>query len=73
MPSEHPFLVALRGDEAYARYLDRLLKAARKRGVRVETRHQLAELALAEMGCRYDLMAPRRLPKPGRPRKDVEG
>jgi hypothetical protein len=60
MPSKLRFLVALRGDDVYERYLDGLLKAVRKSGVEVETTHQLGEHALAELGSRFGLAAPPR-------------
>lgn len=51
-------LIALRGDETYARYLDGLLNLVRAQGVQVETRHQLAEYALAALGLQFNLRAP---------------
>lgn len=60
MAARRPFVVALRGDDAYTRYLDRLLKKLRSEGVRVETRHQLGEYALAVLGLRHGLKAPPR-------------
>lgn len=61
MPSQMPILVALRGDERYAKYLDRLLRAVRKTGVEnVETTHQLGAHALEELGKHYGLDAPPR-------------
>jgi hypothetical protein len=70
MPSEHPFLVALRGTPEYARYLDRLHKAVRASGVQLgDGPNALAEYALTVLGLRYNLISPARMPKPGRPRK----
>lgn len=65
MPSQNPFLVALRGDEAYARYLDKLLKTLRAEGVQVETRHQLGEYALTVLGLQHGMKAPARAKKHG--------
>ena len=61
MPSQHPVLVALRGGEAYGRYLDRLLKEARKRGHTTASRTELADLALSTLGAQWGIVAPRRV------------
>lgn len=60
----------LRGDASYARYLDRLRKAERARGVRLpDGDAALAEYALVLLGLRNELVAPpRSARRPGRPR-----
>jgi hypothetical protein len=63
MPSktpQDPVLIALRGTDQYARFLDRLLRAVQKTRPAIRTRTQLADLALAELGLREGLRAPRR-------------
>jgi hypothetical protein len=60
MPSQNPHLVALRGDDAYARFLDRLLRRVRAHGTQIETRHQLAEHAIAVLALGFGLTAPPR-------------
>lgn len=65
MAKQTPFLVSLRGDEAYARYLDRLLRKARRAGAPVESLNQLGEYALAVLGERHGLKAPPRARKVG--------
>lgn len=60
MPSQHPHIVTLRGDETYARALDRLLKTVKARGVQIDTRHQLAEYALTVLGLQNNLKLPPR-------------
>ena len=65
MPSDYRQLVSLRGTEQYAAALERLLRAARKAGVQVTSRHELAAVALAEMGFRLGVRLPRRAPPIG--------
>jgi hypothetical protein len=71
MPSPHPVLVALRGTDQYARYLELLERAVRKAGVALDQvgagggPTALVELALAELGARHGLMAPARIGRPG--------
>jgi hypothetical protein len=55
-----PILVALHGSDQYARFLDRLLKLVQRTRPAIRTRTQLADLALAELGFREGLRAPRR-------------
>ena len=69
MPSKNEWLIQLRGDAKYAQYLDLLLAMARKRrgvvGYAVDTRNELAELALARLGEEFGLEAPPRARAPG--------
>ncbi len=61
MPSTTSFVVALRGDDTYRRYLDRLSQAVRESGVQIgEGPHALAEYALVVLGLQHGLIAPRR-------------
>jgi hypothetical protein len=70
MPKQAPHLISLRGDEAYARYLDRLIKALKKQGVMIESHHKLADHALVVLGLSLNLKAPPRMKRPvGRPKK----
>jgi hypothetical protein len=69
MPSENRFLVALRGTDQYARYLDRLAKRLAGDGVQIDNHHRLAEYALTVLGLRYGLKAPRRMPPIGTRKK----
>jgi hypothetical protein len=81
MPSRYPFVVALRGTPAYARYLDRLARRAKRhRGVDLVGPHAVAEYALACLGAEMGIRAPARVPSPGgkrpgagRPRKKIDG
>lgn len=65
MPSERKMLVALRGTEEYAAFLDRLLKRLARDGVPLSSRHELAEHALAELARRLNIKPPRRIPPQG--------
>lgn len=67
MPSQHPFRVALRGDDEYDRFLERLRKAVLKDkpDLECETSHQLGEYALSELGRVYGIEAPPRTPPHG--------
>jgi hypothetical protein len=60
MPSPHKVLIALRGTEEYARFLDRLQAKVRKAGASGDTLTDLAELALAELAERHGVKAPKR-------------
>lgn len=51
----------MRGAPQYDRYLDRLQAEARKRGVAVESRSKLIEIALAALGAQWGLLAPQRV------------
>jgi hypothetical protein len=63
-------LVSLRGDGAYARYLDRVIRALKNdRGTTVANYHQLAEHALVALGLQFGLKAPPRTRPAHRPRK----
>jgi hypothetical protein len=78
MPSEHKVLITLRGTDQYARYLAKLERAVRKRGVQLgEGPNALAEHALAILGYHHELKAPERVPpqgtnRHGRPKKIPE-
>ena len=65
MPTPRSFVVGLRGDPAYARALDRTLRAARQAGIQVTTRNDLAEVALASLAMRLGVQLPRRCPPVG--------
>jgi hypothetical protein len=71
MPKQAPHSISLRADDAYKRYLDRLIRALKKeRGTTIKTYHQLADYALAVLGLSLNLKAPPRMKRPvGRPKK----
>ena len=61
MPSNLPVVVPpIRGDDAYARFLDRMEREAKKRGHTGEGRTALVDLALATLGLQWGIKAPRR-------------
>lgn len=76
-PNPRPVVVPpIRGDEAYGRFLDRVLKAEQKAGSTVRTRTELVEIAVNALALgRHGLKAPPRAkplgsnqhgePKPG--------
>jgi hypothetical protein len=71
MPRQEPALISLRADEAYKRYLDKVIEALKKdRGTTIDSYHQLADYALVVLGLSLNLKAPPRMKRPvGRPKK----
>lgn len=61
MPSKDPALITLRGEAAYARALDRLVKTLRAQGVRISNRSQLADYALTVLGLQHGVKLPPRV------------
>ncbi len=55
-----PPLVTLLGSEAYGGYLDQLVEEARSRGLGIETRAGMVELALNRIGVEWGLTPPQR-------------
>jgi hypothetical protein len=58
--SNRKILIALRGTEEYARFLDRLRAKVRKSGGPGESLSDIAEVAIADLAAKHGLNPPRR-------------